>query len=391
MLRRAYRYRMYPTPEQAFALAQHAGATRFIYNLCLEQRRDWWRQYRAQTGRTISWASQSAELTDLRAEVDWLGAAPRVMLEQAIRDLDKAFAAFFAGRAGFPSPRVRGRHDAFRNKAEAISIRPLNAKWAAVKLPKIEAIKFRLCRPIAGKVKNATVSQCAGKWFVSFLTESDHVATQSTLPSVGIDRGIANTLSLSTSEHFQMPDLGPVLIARKRAQRALARSRKGSARRVMAKLRAARQSARVAAIRNHWLHERSTEIARRFGVVALEKLRIRNMSASGRGKRGLNRSILEQGWGTFATMLEYKLAERGGRVEYVDPRFTSQTCSACGCVARESRKSQAVFRCVECGHSDHADTNAALNIMRRSPACVEGSGYGPVEARTLKHIENLAA
>ena len=111
-------------------------------------------------------------------------------------------------------------------------------------------------------------------------------------------------------------------------------------------------------------------------------------------KRGLNRSILAQGWHAFAAMLEYKLAERGGQVFFVDPAYTSQTCSACGCINRESRKSQASFLCVDCGHEAHADVNAAINILRRSPAGVEGAGCGPVEARPgemLTHLENLAA
>lgn len=115
---------------------------------------------------------------------------------------------------------------------------------------------------------------------------------------------------------------------------------------------------------------------------------------TGIGKRGLNRSILEQGWTLFANMLEYKLEARGGRVEYVNPAYTSQTCAECGSIDKRSRESQASFRCVDCGHTAHADTNAAVNILRRSPASVEGAGYGPAEARIgtmLTHRENLAA
>jgi putative transposase len=387
-IHRAYRYRLYPTPDQAERLAQFAGAARFVYNLALEQRRDWWRQYRA-AGRCISFPSQSAELTDLRAEVPWLAEICRTLLEQALRDLDAAYAAFFAGHAGYPAFRNRSQHSGFRVKGIECRIKPLNRKWALVRLPKCEPMKFRLTRPIVGTIKNVTVKLEAGRWFVSFATEREHEAPANDLPAVGIDRGIANTLSLSTGEHFRMPDMGSVMRKRKRkrAQKALARCVKGSARRKVAKLRVARHSAKIAAIRKHWLHERSTDIARRFGAVTMEALRIADMTRSGTGKRGLNRSILEQGWGELARQLEYKLAERGGSVSYVNPAYTSQTCSECGSVARESRKSQAVFECVDCGHRAHADTNAAINIHRRSPAGVEGAGCGPVEARTI----NLAA
>lgn len=270
----------------------------------------------------------------------------------------------------------------------------INRKWASVRIPKLGRVKYRSTRAILGQLKNVTIRATAGKWFISFMTEKAEENRVGAPFAVGVDRGVANTFSLSTGEHFQMPDLSKAIRARKRAQRALARARKGSQRRRNAKLRVARHSAHIAAKRTHWLHERSTEIARRYGVVTMEALRIPNMTAAGRGKRGLNRSILEQGWGEFARQLEYKLAERGGRVEYVNPAYTSQACSACGCIARENRKSQAAFLCIECGHSDHADTNAAINILRRSPPRVEGIGCDPGEAQTgrvLTHPENLAA
>ncbi|RYG85567.1 MAG: transposase, partial [Alphaproteobacteria bacterium] len=143
------------------------------------------------------------------------------------------------------------------------------------------------------------------------------------------------------------------------------------------------------------LHGASVAIVRRFGVVAIEDLNIKAMTASAKGsveqpgrgvrqKAGLNRSILAQGWGIFEQMLDYKLEGTGGRLVYVPAPYTSQTCAECGVVDARSRESQAVFRCVACGHSDHADTNAARNIQRGSTAFVEvGHSLPSDEARTL--------
>lgn len=109
-------------------------------------------------------------------------------------------------------------------------------------------------------------------------------------------------------------------------------------------------------------------------------------------KRGLNRSILNQGWGAFARILAYKLEERGGTLVLVNPAYTSQTCSECGTIDKESRESQAVFKCRHCGHEAHADTNAALNILRRNTASmgVEGLHLRPDEALTVDQVAEAA-
>lgn len=187
---------------------------------------------------------------------------------------------------------------------------------------------------------------------------------------------------LSTGESYSVPASLEALERRCRAaQRTVARCKKGSNRRRIAIRRAARLSARRARIRRDWSHKTAFDISRRFGTVVLEELRIKNMTASARGtieapgrmvrqKAGLNRSILNQGWFGFETILAYKLEERGGCLCKVDPAYTSQTCSACRAVDSESRKSQADFNCRHCGLRAHADHNAAIKILRRNTACM---------------------
>ena len=380
MIHRGFRYKLAPNGEQEALFRQFAGVCRLVYNLALEQRRAFWRQYQRQTGRHLSYVAQARDLTALRAEYDWIAAVSQTCQQQALRDLDQAFANFFAGRARYPAPRRKGVNDAFRFQGREVEVRTLNGKWSAVRLPKIGWVKFRDTRPLRGTVRNVTVALDALGWHVSFACAIEHVVPANICPSVGIDRGVANTLALSTGERLSVPRSLEAIERRCRAaQRASARGRRGSKRHAKALRRTAKLSAMRARIRRDWQHKVSLSIAQRFGAVVMEDLHITNMTASATGtlaapgrmvrqKSGLNRSIFNQGWFGFETILAYKLEARGGHLLKVDPAYTSQTCSACGAVDRESRKSQASFRCQHCGFRAHADHNAAITILRRNTA-----------------------
>lgn len=372
---RGYRYRLYPTPDQEQKFREFAGACRFVYNLALEQReRDW--TYWRDAGVRLGFVEQCRQLTDLRKEVPWLEAVTRSCLEQALRDLDGAYVRFFRGETRYPKPRRKGVNDSFRVKGTEVSEQRLSAKWSAVRVPKIGWVKFRDTRPRPGDLRNVTISLDALGWHVSFACEFE-AATVPVEGAVGIDRGVANTLALSTGEMVSLPTSLATLDRRyRRAQRVAARRIRGSNRRKAAQKRVAAIAARRARIRRDWHHKTSTAIARRFGTVVMEDLRVVNMTAKGSGaqKRGLNRSILNQGWSAFADLLEYKLKERGGALVLIDPAYTSQQCSECGTIDKANRKSQAAFACQHCGFEAHADTNAAVNILRRNTASMDVEG-----------------
>lgn len=396
IIHRGYRYKTEPTPEQENQFRQFAGVCRLVYNLALEQRRDWHRQFKRNTGFRFSYIDQARELKSLRSHFDWIAAVSQTCQQQALRDLDKAFAAFFRGTSGFPTPRIKGTHDAFRFLCREVTIKRLNAKWSLVRLPKIGWVKFRDTRQRAGRLLNVTVSHNAVGWHISFTSEIDHTPPINNLPPVGIDRGVANTLALSTGEMLSIPSSLKVLERRHRsAQRTIARRKKGSKRRLKAIQRCAKLSAKSARIRRDWHHKVSRHIANRYGLVALEDLKVSNMTASAAGsidnpgtnvrqKSGLNRSILNQGWSSFASILKYKLEERGGFIAKTNPAYTSQTCSECGVIDRDNRKNQAVFACQHCGFHAHADHNAAINILRRNTAfmCMEEGNSPSDEVRT---------
>lgn len=166
------------------------------------------------------------------------------------------------------------------------------------------------------------------------------------------------------------------LKALRKAQRAVARKKRGSANRRKAVQRVGVIYRRAANARKDFLHKHTTTIAQNHGLVAVEALAVRNMSASAKGtpeypgvnvrqKSGLNRAILDQGWSAFRTMVNYKLGERGGNLVEVPAAYTSQTCSECGVVDAHSRRDQATFICAGCGHAANADHNAAINILKR--------------------------
>lgn len=393
MTHRGFSFKLYPTEAQEHQFRQFAGVCRLVYNLALEQRSNWWRQYKARTGKSINCVSQAAELTALRAGFDFVREVPCDPQQQALRDLDRAFANFFAGRAGYPTRRRRGMNDSFRFPgSRAPSVERFNAKWSGVRIPKIGLVKFRQTRPIEGKLLNATVSRTpGGGWSISFACEIEDRAPLGLVDSVGIDRGVAHTLALSDGMFMDQPiaQLAKLDKRMRAVQRVVARRKKGSRRREKAKARVAALSAQRARIRKDWNHKASTTIADKFGVVVIEALKTKNMTASARGsieapgknvaqKAGINRAILNQGWFQFETFLAYKLEANGGYLFKVSPAYTSQTCSTCGHIDKRSRESQASFVCTSCGYEAHADTNAALNILRRNTAVGEGQTTGPM-------------
>ena len=310
---------------------------------------------------------------------DWIAAVSQTCQQQALRDLDRAYANFFAGRSGYPSPRRRGVNDGFRFQGRECRVRRLNRNWGMIHLPKIGPVRFRWTRDVLGDVKNVTVSRDPLGWHVSIACEVESEAPEKrAAEAVGIDRGVAHTLAFSDGTFADLPlERLRVLDRRARKQaRQVARCQRGSKRHGKAKARLARTKAKTARVRKHWIHERSAGLARRYGTVVTEDLKVANMTASAKGsvetpgrnvrqKAGLNRSILDKGWGEFVRQLEYKLGWTAGVLIKVDPAYTSQTCPACGVVDPASRITRDCFVCRSCGYADHADVVGAKEILRR--------------------------
>ena len=369
---RASKYRLEPTDEQAVWLAQTAGACRYVWNIGLEQRRDHFRKGR------FSYVQQCRELTECRTSADWLKAAPVHALQSALWDLDKAFERFFLGLGGYPHTKRRNGADSFRLPDPSyLGFKRLSKRMGAVKLPKIGWIKVRDWRPLGGAMRSMSITKRAGHWYVAiqWRTEIDTPA-KSTLPPVGIDRGVKVFAALSSGRRIAPLNSFKQIEGRlAKLQVRLARKVKLSANWRKLKAKISRLHAHAANARKDFLHKRSTEIAKSHGVVKVERLRVKNMTASAKGtledpgrnvaqKSGLNRSILDQGWSMFDGMLRYKLPPLGGEHGEVEAPFTSQRCRKCGCIDARNRVSQALFHCVSCHHEENADDNASHNILQ---------------------------
>ncbi len=350
-------------------MAEHCRHARFVWNLAVEQQQHW------QPGRKApGYNEQCAQLTAARAECEWLAAGSQTVQQQALRDFAQAMRNFFHGTHRRPTWRKAGKHEGFRQVGvKPRHIQRLNRRYGQVWIPKVGWVKFRWTRTINDTVKSYRVTlDRSGRWHIAFATIPDSVPGPGDGSVVGVDRGVAVSVALSSGKLLRVPGLRTGETKRlRRLQRRLARARRGSARRARTKLAVARLRAREADRRRDWVEKTTTDLARRFDTIRVEDLRVRAMTRSARGtrecpgtrvaqKRGLNREIGRQGWGLLVARLQHKAA---GRLEFVPAAFTSLRCSYCGHVAPENRKSQAVFQCVACGAGPcNADVNAARNI-----------------------------
>ncbi|MGH3861684.1 RNA-guided endonuclease InsQ/TnpB family protein [Actinokineospora sp.] len=379
------RFRLQPTPAQERALLEHCGHARFVWNLAVEQHAHWRPGRKAAPGFT----EQCRQLTQARAANPWLATGSVIVQQQALKDFAQAMANFFGRTHRRPTWRSRGRAEGFRIVAvNSTDLRRVSRKVGEVRVLKVGWVRFRWSRAVADGVKSYRGSRDrAGRWHVAFAVAPAPIPAPDTGAAVGVDRGVAVSAALSSGELLCVPTLRDGEKARLlRLQRKLARAQRGSNRRGKVKKAIAKLKARESDRRKDWVEKTSTRLAREFDVIGVEDLKISNMTRSARGtmdapgrgvrqKAGLNRGILANGWGLLVTRLDHKAP---GRVLKVDPRFTSQRCSACGTVDREARESQAVFRCRSCGFACNADVNAALNIRLAAGHAVTARGGPPL-------------
>ena len=229
-----------------------------------------------------------------------------------------------------------------------------------------------------GEVRNATVTQSCGKWYVSIQTvrEVEEPVTQAT-GSMGIDVGIARFATFSDGSHLAALNSFRKHETRlRRYQRSMCRKVKFSSNWRKAKAKVQRLHVRIGNVRRDYLHKATTTISQNHAIVCIEDLQVRSMSKSAAGtieqpgrnvaaKSGLNKSILDQGWAEFRRQLEYKLAWAGGTLIVVPPHHTSTTCPHCDHVSAQNRRTQALFRCVKCSYTNHADVVGAINVEER--------------------------
>jgi putative transposase len=321
-------------------------------------------------------------------EYVFLKECPANALQQKIMDLDKAFKDAFdkkQPKKRLPNFKKKGQRDSFRYPSA------FKIDNNRVYLPKIGWVKFFKSREIIGKPKNITVSYKAGHWYIAIQTEME--IENPVHPSdsiVGVDLGISRFATLSDGKIFDAKN-----VFRKyekklgQTQRSLSRKAKFSNNWKKQRVKISKVHTKISNIRHDYLHWISTHISKNHAIIVLEDLNISNMSSSAKGslekpgknvkaKSGLNKSILDQGWYEFRRQLEYKQLWRGGKVIAINPRHTSQTCYICNHVCKENRSTQNQFKCAVCGYEEHADLNAARNVLR--------AGHAQIACGDIKHV-----
>jgi putative transposase len=358
LVKRAYKYRFYPTPEQADELVRTFGCVRLVYNKALEERT------RAYTlgGRRVSYGESSAALTAWKrsGEYAFLSEVSSVPLQQALRHLQAAFANFFAKRARYPvfKSRKRSRLSAEYTRS---AFRWRDGRLTLAKMDAPLAIVWSRPLPEGAEPSTVTVSKdAAGRWFVSILVEEKIAPLPPVEARVGVDAGLTALVTLSTGEKIANPrherrDRHKLA----KAQRALARKQKGSANRAKAKLKVAKVYARITDRRRDHLHKVTTRLVRENQVIAVEDLTVRTLVKN----HCLARAISDASWRELRTMLEYKAAWYGRTLVVVDRWFpSSKLCSACGRLQEKMPLNVRDWIC-PCGAVHDRDVNAAKNVL----------------------------
>ena len=400
----AFKYELRPNGQQQRQMRRFAGSCRFVFNKALALQKERYEQGQKKLG----YAGLCKLLTEWRGsgETPWLKDAPVHPLQQTLKDLERAYANFFAQRAAFPRFKKKGQHDSLRYPdPKQFKLDEGNGR---IFLPKLGWMRLRLSRPVLGKPCNATVSQSGGKWFVSIQTglEVQQPVPQAT-SAVGIDMGVARFATFSDGSFLApLASFKKHEIRLRRHQRAMSRKTKFSSNWKKAKAKVQRLHTRIAHCRKDYLHKATTTISQNHAMVCIEDLQVKNMSKSAAGtanapgknvraKSGLNKAILDQGWFEFRRQLEYKLAWNGGMLIAVPPHNTSRTCPCCGHVSKDNRKTQAQFKCVACGHAENADVVGAINVLERGHrllACGEDVSHArPARAKHAASVKQEPA
>ncbi|OZN50310.1 RNA-guided endonuclease InsQ/TnpB family protein [Gallibacterium anatis] len=374
-LRKAFKFEIMPNGNQIRRIKQFCGCSRFVFNRALAWQNE---QYEQDKSIKFSYTKLANLLPQWKKELVWLKECHSQVLQQSLKDLESAFKNFFQQRADFPKFKKKGLKERFRFP-QGCKLEQQNNR---LYLPKIGWIRYRNSREVVGEVKNVTVSQKCGRFFVSIQTEFEYEIPTHKGGEIGIDMGVARFVTLSNGDFFEPLNAFKTYKGKlAKLQRQLKNKVKFSQNWQKLKAKIAKLHHKIANCRKDFLHQTSSKISKNHAMIYIEDLQVSNMSKSAKGtaerhgknvaaKSGLNRAILDQSWFEFRRQLDYKTQWQGGFLVAVPAQNTSRTCPCCGHVAKENRQTQANFECVECGYTENADVVGALNVLGRGRAIV---------------------
>jgi len=385
-----YQAQLQPTKAQYQRLDEILELQRQLYNAALQERIENYKfgkriaakrgatkpDHKLDNWKSINYIDQQTSLTLLRKEFIEYLYIPANLSRWTLRALDRAFMGLFKSGFGYPRFRSKSRYKSF-GFAEMAGLRLKNNYLI---FNSISPIKISQCRefPDDAQLTSCIFTKTQDKWIISFQLKTNDVINTHEFPnnSIGIDMGIESLVTLSTGEHIENIRVTKEFQQKQRTtQRALARCKKGSKRRLKVKNKLSSLHKKKYNKRKIYLHQVSAKLTRENSLIVVEDLKIKNMSASANGsieepgtnvaqKSGLNRVILDASWGTFINMLTYKAERAGGKVIKINPRGTSQECSSCGEKVKKEL-SERIHNCPHCGLKIHRDHNAAINILQR--------------------------
>ena len=370
---KAFKFELMPNGAQVHKMKQFCGCSRFVFNRALAYQNE---QYQKDNSFKFSYRKIADLLPEWKREFTWLKNCHSQVLQQSIKDLDKAFENFFAKRSNFPKFKRKGEKDSFRFP-QGCKLEQQNNR---IYFPKIGWVRYRNSRNVLDIIKNVTISQKCGKWYVSIQTEFEQETPQPKGGEIGIDMGIVRFATLSNGEYFDPINAFKNLKGKlAKLQKCFKNKTKFSKNWQKLKAKIAKLHHKISNIRENYLHQISSKISKNHAIVYVEDLQVANMSKSAKGdieqhgknvkqKSGLNRAILDQSWAEFRRQLDYKLLWNGGHLIAVPPQNTSLSCPNCGHTAKDNRQTQANFECVKCGYQNNADVVGAINILRRGQA-----------------------
>jgi putative transposase len=380
----AYRFRAYPTPRQQRRLAREFGAARWVYNRGLETISRAWRERQER----VTGVDFSRQVTKLKqAEVPWLKEVSSYVITQSLRDLDRAFKAFYAKRARYPRFKKRRGEQAVRYQLDK-RLKNSYVAGSRLVLPRLGAVKLVWSRVPPGRPKMVTVKRDgAGRYFVSMAMDRETIPLPTVDRVVGLDAGLSAAVTFDDGTKVAPPRyLERRLKQLKRRSRDLSRAKRGSRGRARARWRLARVHARVRDCRREWLHQVSSKVVHDNQLICVEDLNVSGMLRN----RHLSRALADGALAELQRQLEYKALWYGRTFVRVSRWFPStKRCSACGFVVEKLPLSARRWTCPECGIEHDRDVNAAINIRQEGLRILE-LPRGPREVRRAEGETPLA-